>query len=1186
MNKLKTFIFICLWTSVVQAQTNNDIRTKTVTIGFTKEPLREALFALGRASGFQFVFFSEQVDATKTVDLPRVERTVEATLNLLLQGSNLEFQVQESTIVLSEKKESPPVATVPAQQSQSASQNQQITGRVISNSVHEPMPFVTVAIKGTTTGVTTSLDGDFTITVPSANAVLVFSFMGYETLELPVVVGRRMDVRMNATATTLEAVVITGYQTLRPHEVAGATTTLVVEDILQGGVATLDRMLQGAAGGMMVNLASGEPGETAQIRIRGNATLSSNAAPLWVVDGVILEQPVPFEASDINSPDAAYLIGNAISGLNPEDIETITILRDASATAIYGVRAANGVIVITTRKGAAGPARVEYSGSFSFKQPRTYRNFDRMNSAERVKLSREIVDARLRYENIPTGITYEGAMRMLMNKEITQTEFEEMVMTMQMRNTDWFKELSRSEVTQNHRIAVSGGTEATRYFFSAGYSDEKSGTIGSSGERFNTLAKLNANFGGWLDVEVQTRYSLRQSTGYNGVNPFDYAYTTTRTMPLFNDDGTFHRHMHRNGRLYNIMEELENTGRTGHVEQVESLLSLGAKIWRNLGYRGTFAYNTSNSRQRSWATDRSNHVARIRGYDFGAFDETAGSYWNSVLPVGGIMEKSDNHAVSWTIRNALDFRETFRRDHSINALAAVELRQNKHVGDASTGYGWLPIFGEIFMPVYTDNFVGSYVRRGLLNIRTTNRLSRETSFIGTFGYGYRGRYMFNASIRSDGSNRFGSDPKYRWLPTWMVSGRWNMDNENFIRNNAKWVNSLALRISYGVQGNIHEQLTPDLIVRFDTRDSRSGADVYRVDRLPNPELRWEKSSSWNGGLDFTILNHRLKGSIDAYYRFTEDLITNRTVPTNTGRSQLAFNAGEMINRGIEGSIQYTIINRGDWIFRSGANFGRNINWVVLADGDAFSNREQLNMLLRGDLAVEGAPVGAMYSFRFAGLSPENGYPLFYAEDGTRVGHMGIPTLFDLVYSGSTFPSLFGGFDFSVDYKRMFSLSLGFTYNLGNVKRLPSIYEDGERAFDPLRNFSVRQLDRWRQPGDETHTNLPVFYNRDVVSSTIVHSPLNIRPIGSTGYLTAPYFYDRSDLQVARADFLKFRSIRLTYTMPRETVKKMNLSAVRFNFSMNNIFTIADKKWAGIDPESANARVPNLPTYTTGVSIIF
>jgi hypothetical protein len=774
-----------------------------------------------------------------------------------------------------------------------------------------------------------------------------------------------------------------------------------------------------------------------------------------------------------------------------------------------------------------------------------------------------------------------------MNKEITQAEFEQMVSEMQTRNTDWFKELSRPEVTQAHRVAVSGGSPMVRYFFSAGYNDTKSGTIGSSSQRFNTLGKLNASFGKWLDVEGKMAYRNSKNTGYNGVNPFDYAYTTSRTIPLRNEDGTFHRHLCRGGGyFYNIMEELENTGSTGNVDGFESLLAINARLIEGLTYRSMFSYNITNTQRRSWATDRSNNIANIRGYNFAEYDETSALYHASILPYGGTMEKSNINAVNWSIRNALEYRQAFG-DHSIHVFGAVEARSNRHVGDAITGYGWNPIFGEIFMPVYTDRFVERYVREGRLNPRTTNSVMQVASFMSTFGYGFQSKYVLNASIRSDGSNRFGHDPKYRWLPTWMLSGRWNINEERFVKNNAKWLNNLALRVSYGLQGNLHDHLTPDLVVRFSNRDSRSGLEVYNVHRLPNPELRWERSSSWNAGLDFTIFKNRLQGGVDAFYRYTTDLIMDRFVPTNNGRARLFFNAGEMVSEGIEGFLRYTIIDNAKWMFRFGATAGHNRSQIMLASMDDFNSRDQLDMMLAGNVAIEGAPVGALYSFRFAGLSPTNGYPLFYgrSEEGEQVmAHMGLPENFELVYSGSIFPTLYGGFDFNVQYKRRLTLSLGFTYNVGNVKRLPSIFDDAQHAPDPMRNFSTKHLNRWRQPGDENHTNLPVFYNEDVVSS--FGRSLNLVSVGTTGQRYPFYFYDRSDLQIAKADFLKFRSLRLSYDVSKDMVKTLKLSSVRLNFQILNLFTFANKRWEGIDPESANARVPNLPSYTMGVAVTF
>jgi len=1182
------FFLVCPWTTA-GAQTTNDIRTKIVTIGFTNESLEEALFILGRTAGFQLIF-PESAEGARTVSLPRAERTVEATLRLLLDGSNLDFQVLGNNIILSERREEPPVAAitpVPSPARVEAAQPQQITGRVTSGSTRETLPFATVAIQGTTTGTTTSIDGDFTIMVPSAETVLVFSILGYETLELPVVVGRRMDVRMEMSAATLDAVVITGYQVFRPHEVAGSTFTLDPANIVLSGVSSIDAMLQGAVPGMSVALTSGEPGEAAQIRIRGNATLSSNAAPLWVVDGVIIEQAVPFDASEINSADAPYLIGNAISGLNPEDIESITVLRDASATAIYGVRAANGVIVITTRRGAPGPARVEYSGSLSFRQRPSYRNFDRMNSQQRVRLSREIVESRIRYNRIPIGYTYEGALQLLMTKQISQAEFEQMVSDMQVRNTDWFRELFTADISQSHRIAVSGGTEDVRYFFSAGYNDERGGA-GSRGERFNFMGRLDAGFGQRLDVSGTLRYSTSTNTGFRpGVDPFGYAFNTTRTLPIFNEDGSYHRYIGPNGFRHNILEELSNTGNTANVDRFESLVSLSARFSRirGLEYRGTFSYSIANSRRTTWATERSNAIAVVRGYDYGMFDEMWPEFHNSSLPRGGIMSQANNNTVNWTIRNALEYRETFNRIHTVTAFAAFEARSNQFRGESFEGWGWSPQWGEIFMPVETEQFL-NVVRSGRFNPSITNSIANVASFMGTFSYSYQGRYVFNASIRSDGSNKFGSDPRYRWLPTWMVSGRWNISGERFMRN-VGWVDLLSLRASYGLQGNIHDHLTPNLITRFTTGSSnRSLLERHEIVRLPNPELRWERTSSWNVALDFTLLRGRLRGGLDVYGRFTDDLIMSRAVPTHTGRGVLFFNAGEMINRGMDGFLQYTVLDNRNWMLSLGVNFGRNINEVLLGEAeDAFSDIEALNMMLAGTLAIEGLPAGAMHSFQFAGLSSENGHPLFFAADGRAV-HRGHDEMMRLVYSGSIFPTLYGGFDVNASFRRRLNVTLAFTYNVGNVRRLPRIYGDEAAAvFNPMRNVSVRHLHGWRQPGDELHTNIPAFFDFDLSDGLVHHRPDLVAMGERTGGLRHPtFFYDLSDVQVVRADFLKLRSIRLSYDLTGNLTRRLGLSSLRINMQVLNVFTIADRRWEGVDPESANARIPNLPTYTFGLSL--
>lgn len=1171
---IKLIVFMMLTMS-----TYGNAASQPISLKLENSTLREALSMIKKQTEV-YLAFNEEAIATQTVRLTMsIEgKSLYDTLSQIFEGLPFDLEYTDTTIIIKPSQRT---------QQQSPPSRVTVTGKV-TDTEGKPLSHVTVMLEGTNIGVFTDGAGNYTLTFPARdNGVIVYTFLSMKTERRNWNGQKSVNVAMNEEVTSIEETVVTGYQVLNKREQSGSTFSPKMDD-LPRGYPTLDKSLQGLVPGMMVMNSSGEPGVTSQIRIRGNSTITSNKAPVWVVDGVIYEQAVPFDASDINSEDAAYLIGNAVAGINPQDIESITVLKDASATAIYGVKAANGVIVLTTKKGVAGPARIQYDGNVSFKIRPSYKHYDRMNSKQRVELSRDIVEQQLKYPAIPTGDSYEGALQDLMAKKITREEFEARVSAMQTRNTDWFKELFTSTITQSHKINLSGGAEKVRYYFSAGYSDDRGGAKNSSSKRYDAMGKINASFK-WLDVEAKINYSTSANEGYNGVNPFDYAYKTTRTLPLYNDDGSYHRYTtgtnsSGNSVHYNIMQELENTGKTTNVDRLESLLALRGKILTGFEYVGTFGYNISDSRSRTWATDRSNYISKIRGYDYGLFNETDEFYKKSALPYGGILKKDNINSTSYTVRNALEYRRLLDDMHLIHAFGAVEIKSDRYIGDMVTGYGWNPMFGEIFMPVYTDNFNKDYVQTGKLNPTVTNKLTQVASFIGTFSYAYNNKYVLNGSVRSDGSNKFGSDPKYRWLPTWMISGAWNISDETFMQD-ISWLDYMRLRASYGLQGNIHDQSSPNLIVQYSSRDPRSGLDYYKIYRLPNPELRWERTSSWNAGVDFMLFGNRLKGGLDVYRKRTKDLIMDKYVPTSNGRAQLFFNAGKMNNRGFEGFLQYTAIENSDWNLRLGVNFGRNVNEVVLANGDAFSNMEQLDKLLSGLLAVEGAPVGAMYSFEFAGLSSENGYPLFYDKDGKKV-HMGDPDMMRLVYSGSIFPKLYGGFDIHLAYKRQVYLDMGFTYNFGNVRRLPSIYSNQRAVFDPLQNVSVKHLDRWRRPGDEKNTDIPAFYNDDLARSFLHDPDLCTMKTGSNNYEFPTYFYDLSTVQVAKGDFLKLKSVRVSYALSEKVTKKMNMQGVRFSLSVSNIFTIADKKWEGLDPESAGANIPNLPIYTFGLTLNF
>ena len=1151
------------------------VSSQSVTLKLENASLRETIKALKNQTGVYFVFNEEEVaNLNVKLNMELTDEPFENALSRIFKGLPFTYEYADGVVII---KPTPGV--------EDGVKLKKVKGRVV-DADGEPLPGVSVVVEGTTRGVATDVNGIFQMMIENkVGQKLLFSFIGMEPETVAWNGQDSLHVVMKYLSVGMDEVVVTGYQTLNRRESASAVTTIRAKDILVSGAGSIDKMLQGRIPGMMVMNTSGEPSATPKIRIRGNATINGNKAPVWVVDGVILEQDVPFTASDINSEDAEYLIGNAIAGLNPQDIETITVLKDASATAIYGVKAANGVIVITTKRGGKGAPVITYNGDVTVNTRPAYKNYDRMNSRQRMELSKEIVEAGLNYPRIPAGDSYEGALVELYNKQITQEQFEEKIRVMQARNTDWFDVLFRNAVTHTHNLNVSGGGEKASYYFSAGYNNEQGAAKSSSKERFNTLAKVNVDVNKFIDFQAKIDFSTTTNEGYySTINPFSYAYQTSRTLPVYNEDGSYHEYNKGSGYNYNIIKELENTGNEAKMNDFNAQVALNVKLWKGLTYGGVFSLSNSTTQQRNWATEESYEITTIRAYEYKAFAETTDEYKKSVLPYGGILNQGETRKTGYTIRNTVNFVRSFDNVHDVNIMGGVEVRSNKYKGHRVTGYGWTPEFGEKFMPVYTERFVSDYVKTGKLNPVNTHTVTQVASFFGTASYTFKNRYVINGNIRSDGANKFGSNPKYRWLPTWSVAGKWIASSENFLRD-VTWLNSLAFRGSYGIQGNIHEDATPNLIVTIQDRDNMSGLDKYGIYRLPNPDLRWEKTKSWNVAVDFSLFNNRVKGGFDIFRKNTSDLIMSKSVASSNGRAILYMNAGKMRNAGFEGFINLELVRSDKFDWRFGFNFSRNVNEVTLANGDSYENTDEINMMLAGELAIEGQPVGAMYSYRFAGLSPESGYPLFYAKDGRKV-HFGEASMMALKNCGSIFPKLTGGFDTQFTYKRCLSLSLAFAYNIGNIQRLPEVYQDKKKVFDPLSNVSTSLIHRWRKEGDEKYTSVPVLYDDVKVSELKGNENLVAAREGASNLIYPMEMYDKSDERVAKGDFLKLKMVALSYMMPEKYTTWLGISSMTLRLQATNLFTIASKKWEGVDPETPGANIPLLPTYSLGLNISF
>ena len=678
--------------------------------------------------------------------------------------------------------------------------------RVVTGHVYDPgkeaLVGVTVAVKGSTSGgAITDENGRYMILVPNENGtVIVFSSIGFEKKEVAVGDKKVIDVTMTEKSAYLDEVVVTGYQNVNRRELASAVSQIEMDEIKLSDKFSIDQMLAGQVAGMSVTTTGGGPSATPKIRIRGTSSLYGNTAPLWVLDGIILDDnSVNWDASGNLDPlaeDAQYLVGNAIAGVNPNDIESITVLKDASATAIYGVQAANGVIVVTTKKGRNGPAQVTYNGSVSINQRENYRRLYLMAAGERVQLSKDLLDSRLSYTRKDFNLGYEMLKAQYDAKKLTRSQFDAAVTEMIDRNTDWFDLLFRNAVTQNHTLSLSGGNESTTYYSSVGASISQGTAREEVSKRYTATLKVNSWISPKVYIGFQLNGSITDNQGYHSsFNPDSYARETARTIPAYNADGSlfFYRpyesfstsNMANQTYAFNALHESQTTGNYADLASLTGLMNFVWKIYDGLRYEMTGSYVYNATKTTTWAQEDSYYVNQLRGYVFDEL-EFGSSFWNeSVIPQGGVLSKSEATKTTLDIRNTLSYSKDFK-GHLVSALATSEIRSVITDGFSGTHYGWMPERGQVISPSYTDAYIVDLKNGAFTPVITDNR-ANTVSWIFSGIYSYKDKYTLNANVRMDGSNQFGENPKYRFLPIWSVAGKYALTNEAIMKPYEDWL---------------------------------------------------------------------------------------------------------------------------------------------------------------------------------------------------------------------------------------------------------------------------------------------------------------------------------------------------------------------------------------------------------------
>ena len=1062
-----------------------------------------------------------------------------------------------------------------------------ITGTVMQDD-GEPAIGATVKVVGNNNGVVTNVDGKFTIDVPSGKK-LEFSYIGYVTKRLAPKNG--MKVTMTQDSKVIEEVVVTGMQKQDKRLFTGAATKIDAEKAKIDGVADISRSQEGRVAGVSILNVSGTFGTAPKIRVRGATSIYGASKPLWVVDGVVMEDVTEVDADALSSGDANTLISSAIAGLNADDIESFQVLKDGSATSIYGARAMGGVIVVTTKKGKAGQSHISYTGEFTMRLKPSYSQFNIMNSQEQMSAYREMYNAGWltfsdTYRGSESGVY--GKMYQLMNTYDPATgQFllpntdEAMYAYLQeaeFRNTNWFDELFSTSISQNHSISMSSGTDKAQYYTSFSVMNDPGWTERSKVQRYtaniNALYNLSKKLS--LNLIGNAAYRKQEAPGTTNqsadpvsgqvtrdfdINPYSYAINTSRAL----DPNTFYT---RNYAPFNIHNELANNYMDLDVVNLKFQAELKYKPIRQLELAALGAYNYSVATRTHMIKENSNQSMAFRAMDDATMrdnnpflyqdPDVPNSLKYSVLPEGGFYRTYKNVMNSKNFRATASYNDAFgqEEEHIVNVFGGMEVNDIERNANYFNGVGMQYEMG--MLGAYDYHFFKQASEENNMYYEVSNNYERNVAFFGTATYSWKHRYTITPTVRYEGSNQLGRSLKARWLPTWNISGAWNAHEESWFADTFKNIlNHATLRLSYSLTGDkpavnnamvIIESVNP---WRPFASDKETALDIQQ---FGNPDLTYEKKHEFNVGVDLGLLNNRINVTFDWWMRNNFDLIGPRMTTGVGGAITKYANVATMKSHGEELSISTKNIVAGDFKWNTDFIFSHNKTEVTDLD-----SRSPIYYLTgqnqRNGFTMVGYPYRALWSIDFQGLD-EHGLPTFINQDGnlTTSDHDFQSYVLDhLVYEGPTDPTITGSLGNTFTYKNL-HLNVFASYSFGNVVRLDPVFRSSYSDLDAMpKEFN----DRWVVGGDELKTNIPVLADR--------------RMNQADPYLSYAYnAYNYSTARIAKGDFIRMKEISLSYDVPASWINPLGINSLNLKLQGTNLFLIySDSKLNGQDPEFFN-----------------
>ena len=1077
------WIFIFAGLLAAHAETTYSQNVK-VDLKIENASLKSILYEIEEKTDYYFFYKNQELENIKNVSVDAKQASISEVLDQLLKDKGFEYEIYDRYILIQKKGENQSVSDFVQQQ-------KTISGKVVDSS-GSPLPGVTIIVKGTTQGVITDSDGSYSLRNVPENGTLVFSFVGMETQEVVVDVKSIIDITLREETIGIEEVVAIGYGTQRKEAVTGSVASVGGETLREVPSSNITQALQGRVSGVEMSQTSSKPGATMQIRIRGTRSLNASNDPLVVLDGI------PFAGS--------------ISDINSSDIKSIDILKDASATAIYGSRGANGVILVTTNRGQIGQnTRVTYNSYYGLKK--VFADYPMMDGPEFVALR--------------------AAAGQFTN---TLDESDDV-------NTDWQDLFYRTGMVTSHDVGVSGGTNQGNYNFGVGYYRDEAVLPEQDYSRFSMRSSLDQKIGKYFRVGFTSNNNYSITNGSNlGL------YGVLSMSPIanpYNDDGNWKR---------TIQMPLDESW----VYSKEIIENLGDK-WKDQG-KAFGSYNTLYSEVKIPGIEglkyRVNIGLNYRSTNGGSY--TGEGVFSATATTPSTASVSNSHTTNWAIENLLTYDRIFAEKHQVNVVALYSAEQTRYnsfsvsakdiPSDAFQFYNLGQAAGEITI----DPDDQDYYKSGL------------KSWMGRVMYSYDNRYMLTATLRSDGSSRLAKGHKWHTYPA--VSAGWNLKNESFMQGITP-INMLKLRVGYGETSN--QSISPYATLgRLSTRPYNFGDDDYStgyyVSSLPNANLGWEYSSTWNYGLDFTFLNNRLSGTLEYYVTKTKDLLLSVNLPSTSGVESYMANVGKTRNKGMEFSLNGTILDDlNGWTWEAGINLYANRNKLVsLASGQ---ERDESNWWF------VGYPIDVIYDYKKIGLWQEGDEYLQNYESGGNVGMIKVKYNGDYNEDGSPTrqigsddrqimdvePDFQGGFNTRVAYKG-FDLSAVGVFKSGGILISTLYSSSGYLNMLSGRRGNVK-ADYWTP--ENTSARYP-------------------KPGGLTSNDSPKY---GSTLGYFNASYLKIRTLTLGYNFENNRwINNTGIDKLRFYFTVQNPFVMFSPyhRESGMDPETNSYGDENAAVTTT------